>query len=99
MEAIEVNKLLAARRELFLQENQKEWFDRGQVFKQIREDNGLPLNMVAKRLGISPGRLKRFENGVPVESAKLIESAYTLFLELRDLRFVIKDFVREVGEY
>ncbi|WP_257349073.1 helix-turn-helix domain-containing protein [Pseudalkalibacillus decolorationis] len=65
----------------FIIENQKEWYQRGLPFKEAREEKGLPMSFVANELGISPGRLKRFENGDPVSDSRLIEKAYKMWLD------------------
>jgi transcriptional regulator with XRE-family HTH domain len=83
MYTIEARQVL---REDFISKNQKEWKERGQLFKERREAKEFPISFVAVELGISPGRLKRFEEGHPIKDSKLIEKAYDLFLNYWNLR-------------
>ncbi|CDQ20992.1 helix-turn-helix domain-containing protein [Halobacillus karajensis] len=73
-------------KDTFIQKNQTEWKDLGQKYKAIREDRGHSLSFVAYELGISASRLKRFEEGEPVTSSKLIQAAYSHFLNFWELR-------------
>jgi hypothetical protein len=70
-----------AEREAFILENQKDWKERGAVYKAMREKKGLPISFVSMMLNISSGRLKRFEEGEGVTDSKLLETAYKLWLE------------------
>jgi len=42
------------------------WLEHGQAYKRIREQRGFSMRKVAKDICISPARLKKFENGLPV---------------------------------
>lgn len=69
---------------LFVLEHQETWREIGDYFKEQREAYGLTEYQVAKHLGVSTGRIKRFEAGEPVKDAKLLESAYRLlFLSIK----------------
>jgi ribosome-binding protein aMBF1 (putative translation factor) len=50
----------------------------GEFMRGIREDFGISIQAMAKSLGISIARIKRFEKGEPVRDGKLIYSAYIL---------------------
>lgn len=76
----EVNKIT------FILDNQSKWRDRGYLFKSLRESENLTRSYVATQLGISHGRLKRFEDGQPVNDAKLLEYAYNHFLHNHRMR-------------
>jgi ribosome-binding protein aMBF1 (putative translation factor) len=76
---IEINE-----QSLFVLEHQETWQEIGSYFKEKREAYGLTEYAVAKHLGVSTGRIKRFEAGEPVQDAKLLESAYRLlFLSIK----------------
>jgi ribosome-binding protein aMBF1 (putative translation factor) len=69
---------------LFVLEHQETWREIGGYFKEQREAYGLTEYQVAKHLGVSTGRIKRFEAGEPVQDARLLESAYRLlFLSIK----------------
>ena len=62
------------------------WRELGQRFQKVREGLSLDLATVAHSIGIHKSRLKKFEEGLPVLDAKLIETGYRNFLELAYLR-------------
>ncbi len=62
------------------------WRELGQRFQKVREGLSLDLAAVAHSIGIHKSRLKKFEEGLPVLDAKLIETGYRNFLELAYLR-------------
>jgi transcriptional regulator with XRE-family HTH domain len=75
-----MSEIRAELRKDFILKNQQEWAERGKRLKDIRINNEWTISLVANNLGISPGRLKRFEEGMPVMDSKLIEKAYELLV-------------------
>lgn len=69
----------------FIAENQTEWKEIGQFFKGKREKRNMTKAAMARNIGISPSTLTNFEEGEPVQSAKLIQRAYSMALKLREL--------------
>lgn len=65
----------------FISENTPNWRKIGNTYKSLRESLDIPINVVSSVLQVSTNRIKRFEAGKPVQDAKLIASAYNLFLE------------------
>lgn len=84
------------RRREFIMENQLEWIERGQGLKNRRDEHNFPISFVAMNLGISPKRLKKYEEGEPVMDSKLITNAYIHFLDswdmAQDLRKLVKKY-------
>jgi predicted transcriptional regulator len=85
------------KRKKFISENQKEWVLIGENLKKSREDAGYSMAYVARNLGISPSRLKKFESGQPVDSAKLIESAYKHFMKLCKVKKSMRNVTSILG--
>lgn len=83
--------------------NISSWLEKGNAAKHCRESYGKTLKATARELGISPGRLKRFEEGQPVKDANLLFNAYTavfynLELELR-LQYADKVIAEKEQQY
>ena len=76
---MEARKKSEAIKEQYIKENQQEWIERGRDFKEWREEKDLKLDFVAWNLGVSRGRVKRFEDGEPVVDSELLTKAYDLF--------------------
>ena len=64
----------------YIKQNQGEWVALGELYERERLKLRQSRNKVAKGLCISPGRLKRFEEGKPVADARLIARCYSLYL-------------------
>lgn len=65
-------------REYWIAMRMDEWLAVGMTMKEMREEMNLTIRDMAKSLGVSIARLKRFENGEPVRDSKLLYSAYIL---------------------
>jgi len=78
----------------FIEQNQKDWIEEGELYKQLRENMGISINKVAVMLGTSPARIQRFESGEPVMMSKHLKTTYTLlfnYLELKSKQYKDKD--------
>lgn len=62
-----------------------EWKAIGDTLGEMREHLQCSVSYVAKKLGISAARLKRFEAGDPVKDAKLLENAYFCWLNSENI--------------
>jgi len=69
-------------RKRFLDISRPYWEQAGKRFQKLRESLGLSLNSVSRELGVSASRLRRFENGLAVKDAKLIENAYRMLVRI-----------------
>ena len=76
-----LNAQLNQRKQEYIKQNTGEWAGLGELYKTDRIKAGLSRYKVAHGLFISPGRLKRFEEGEPVRDSKLIARCYSLFLQ------------------
>ncbi len=86
-------------RQEFITENQTEWKEIGQACKQGREELGLSLAAMSRKLGTSTSRLRNFENGSPVSMAAHLESSYELVLELERTKGIKEEIHNEVEVY
>ncbi|RAV19507.1 helix-turn-helix domain-containing protein [Paenibacillus contaminans] len=73
-------------RDEFITANELDWAEIGRQLQEDRITYQITLSDAAKRIGIAASTLRRFENGEPVRSARIIESAYEMMLEVVDLR-------------
>lgn len=79
-------------REEYVEKMSGEWADVGTQLRERREKAYLSAEQVAYKVGVSRSTLRRFEKGDPVQSAKILHSAYSNYLDLveflRDTRSV-----------
>ena len=68
-------------RDEWIEKQAPSWLEHGQAYKRIREQRGFSMRKVAKDICISPARLKKFENGLPVYDSKLISRCLQLYYE------------------
>ncbi|MCP3031949.1 hypothetical protein LF817_11390 [Halobacillus sp. A1] len=92
-------KELEARKELFIKENEQEWKEKGFLFKHSRETFGYTKAYVSNQIGISPGRLTKFENGSPVSDSKLIERCYFFFLKQQGMQDSMQNVLKTYKQY
>ncbi|NHM25984.1 helix-turn-helix transcriptional regulator [Desulfofundulus sp. TPOSR] len=59
----------------------REWAEEGARLQSLREQAGVSRTALAKTLGVSPQRIARLEQGMPVVDERLLRAAYLLFLE------------------
>ncbi|MBD8004556.1 helix-turn-helix domain-containing protein [Bacillus norwichensis] len=69
----------------WIQEHQKSWLEIGQELKSERETLGITKAGMSRKIGCAPSTLTKFEEGKPVQAAKIIENAYKMALELFQL--------------
>lgn len=65
-------------REFWIALRLDEWQAVGITMKEMREQMDISIREMAKELGVSIARLKRFEKGDPVQDSKLLYNAYIL---------------------
>ncbi|OPX86077.1 MAG: helix-turn-helix protein [Pelotomaculum sp. PtaB.Bin104] len=58
------------------------WLEIGRELKNKRQMLGITVRRVADAVGVSPATIRKFEEGKPVRSGRIIESAFRMFLEL-----------------
>jgi ribosome-binding protein aMBF1 (putative translation factor) len=75
-----------SKREEWIASNLLEWEVVGEVMRGMREELDISNRVMAKELGVSIARIKRFEKGEPVRDAKLIYHAYLLKITAEDTR-------------
>lgn len=68
------------KREAWLESQSVLWGAQGQVIKEMREHFECSISYVAKELGISVARMKRFEAGKPIRDANLLQQAFYLWV-------------------
>ena len=73
----------------YKKDRENEWQYTGMYFRKERETRGILVTHMANFLGVSVAKLRRFENGEPILSAKQMETTYKTLLTLIDLQ---KDF-------
>jgi transcriptional regulator with XRE-family HTH domain len=71
-----------------------EWKEIGRRFKEARLQRKLSLDDVARKLGTSGTRIGKFEKGLPVSCAKMVQQSYQLFLDWTD----INKFLEGIGK-
>ncbi len=59
----------------------QEWRETGRQLQSLREQAGVTRTALAKALGVSPQRIARLEQGLPVRDAKLLRAAVMMYLE------------------
>lgn len=64
----------------YIKANTDTWIVEGSRLQELREAAGISRYRLAKALGVSPARIARLETGKPVNDAKLLKSAYLLYL-------------------
>ncbi|RED32414.1 DNA-binding transcriptional regulator [Paenibacillus sp. VMFN-D1] len=69
-------------REEFVASKSGQWALTGAQYKKIRKELGFSAATVARGISVSESTLRRFEKGIPVTAARIIENAYKLFLHL-----------------
>ncbi|NJJ38404.1 helix-turn-helix domain-containing protein [Paenibacillus apii] len=70
-------------REQYVAKMADEWREEGAIAKEYRILFGMTIAEVANGIGVSASTIGRYERGLPVQSARLLGSAYFLFLEKR----------------
>jgi transcriptional regulator with XRE-family HTH domain len=73
-------------REQYVAKMAGEWSEEGAIAKEYRLLFGMTIAEVASGIGVSPSTVGRYERGLPVQSARLLGSAYLLFLGVRRLQ-------------
>lgn len=68
--------------EQFIKENQEGWKETGQYYRSLRTSQGLTQEYVANALGCSASKISKFENGLCINNAKLLENAYRMYLAI-----------------
>ncbi|WP_342437828.1 helix-turn-helix domain-containing protein [Paenibacillus sp. FSL L8-0436] len=63
-----------------------EWAEDGAIAREYRILFGFTIAEVASGIGVSPSTVGRYERGLPIQSARLLGSAYFLFLGVRRLQ-------------
>jgi len=63
--------------------NETNWTERGAELRQLRNTFGYSLSEAAELTGFSASTLSRFENGMPVQRARVIEKSYGLLARIR----------------
>jgi len=79
-----------ARKKRFIIEHRGKWKEIGNEFREERESYGLTQELVAKALGVSASKVSNFENGRSITHAKLMESAYSMFLKIHEVKLIAK---------
>lgn len=78
-------------REQYVAKKAGEWAEKGARFKERRQADGLTLEEVSCKLGISTSTLRRFEMGQPVRSSNIIEKAYEMCFALKLYEIVCEE--------
>lgn len=71
------------RKALKIEKESPEWQQKGKKLTKKRESMNVGLKEIAAGIGVTPYRVRRLEEGQPVNDAKMMEKAYMLFLEVR----------------
>ncbi|WP_050802827.1 helix-turn-helix domain-containing protein [Paenibacillus sp. HGF5] len=80
-----LERYLAAKREMFVAENEAEWAGVGDKLRMARIERGISLAGASRKIGFSASTLSRFEKGNPVLNATVIERSYEMMLLIGDL--------------
>lgn len=68
---------------IFIESHQGQWKEMGELFELTRKAFGLPRSAVAKEVGVAASTIYNFERGRPIRRSRFIQSAYSMFLELK----------------
>lgn len=70
----------------YIAENQSEWIERGNKFKELREKLNITKAEMERATGFSSSTITKFEQGQPIMNAEKLEKSYSLYLENYQLK-------------
>lgn len=69
-------------KEQFIEDNTETWTEIGAEYKAKRESLGISVASLALNVGVGKDKIQRFENGLPILSAKLLQHSIDMYFEL-----------------
>ncbi|MGG4184129.1 helix-turn-helix transcriptional regulator [Paenibacillus jamilae] len=82
----------------FIEDSQNEWKEVGQEYKQRRQLLNISLRKLSGLLGCSESKLRKWENGQPVQAADMLQHSYDMALELEMIKKDKKNFRKEIQD-
>ncbi|MGW8956762.1 hypothetical protein [Paenibacillus sp. NPDC055715] len=73
-------------KEQFVRDSSAEWKEVGQEYKQRRQLLNISLRKLSGLLGCSESKLRKWENGQPVQAADMLQHSYDMALQLESIK-------------
>ncbi|EHS58318.1 helix-turn-helix domain-containing protein [Paenibacillus sp. Aloe-11] len=73
-------------KEQFVRDSSAEWKEVGQEYKQRRQLLNISLRKLSGLLGCSESKLRKWENGQPVQAADMLQHSYDMALQLEAIK-------------
>lgn len=81
----------------FIEESQDEWKVTGQSYKQRRQLLNISLRKLSGLLGCSESKLRKWENGEPVQAAAMLQHSYDMALQLEAIKQGKQSFGKDIA--
>ncbi|MET3208798.1 UNVERIFIED_CONTAM: transcriptional regulator with XRE-family HTH domain [Paenibacillus sp. PvR008] len=83
-------------KEQFVRDSSDEWKKIGQEYKQRRQFLQISLRKLSGMLGCSESKLRKWENGQPVQAAGMLQHSYDMALELEMIEQGKQNYRKEI---
>ncbi|WDM23825.1 helix-turn-helix domain-containing protein [Paenibacillus polymyxa] len=80
----------------FIEDSQDEWKEIGREYKQRRQLLQISLRKLSGMLGCSESKLRKWENGQPVQAADMLQHSYDMALELEMIKQGKQNYRKEI---